>query len=337
MENKNMQTRALLAAGFLISVAFTAIIAATSAGLAHFPIVGKTVPFAYPWRLTDPTLVTRLAVWAGYLLHNLIAWVIIYLAKREKPRYQNGMQWFNWAMLATNLVFFCLHILQSQIWYDGLAQDVPEVTAFGSVALMLIVILILETPRRGLILGKKLKFPQQFMRIVREYHGYLFSWAIIYDYWYHPTVGTFGHLAGFFYTFLLYVQATLIFNRAHLNKWWTVTLEVLVLVHGVLVALFQGQAMWPMFAFGFGAMFVLTQMYGLGLGSWTRRAIAAGFVMLAVLAYTLMGRLASIHEIVRIPLLDYLVVFLLYGLYLGLNGLGRLFKRQPAVAGAGTD
>jgi hypothetical protein len=337
MESNNIKSRNLIFTGVLVSATFTAIIAATSANLAGFQIVGKTVPFAYPWRLVDPTVITRLVVWGGYLLHNLIAWGIIYLAKRQNPKYKNGMQWFNWAMLATNTVFFALHIVQSQIWFDGLAQDVPEITALGSVALMLIVILILETPRRGLMFGKKLKFQQQFMRIVREYHGYLFSWAIIYDFWYHPTLGTFGHLAGFFYIFLLYIQATLIFNRVHLNKWWTFTLEFLVLVHGVAVAIFQGQAMWPMFAFGFGAMVVLTQMYGLGLNSWTKRGLAIGFIVMVVSTYAFMGRLSSLNEVIRIPVLDYMVVFLLYGLYLGIAGLGRLFKREPQLAQTGTD
>lgn len=337
MNNKNTQPRNLILAGVLISAAFTAVIALTAANLSRFEIVGHTTAFAYPWRLVDPTTLTRLAVWTGYLLHNIIAWVIIYLAKRENPKYKTGMQWFNWAMLIVNGVFFSLHILQTQIWYDGLAQDVPEITAFGSVALMLMVILILETPRRGLIFGKKLKFHQQFMRIVREYHGYLFSWAIIYDYWYHPTVATFGHLAGFFYTFLLYVQATLIYNRVHLNKWWTFTLEFLVLVHGVSVAIFQGQAMWPMFAFGFGAMIVLTQMYGLGLSTWTKRGLALGFVVAALATYALMGRLSSIHEILRIPVLDYAVVFLLYGIYLGIAWIGKRFSRRVQTASAGTD
>ena len=337
MENRTIQSRNLIFGGTLIAVAFTVVIAATSANLAHFQIVGPTVAFAYPWRLAEPTVFSHLAAWSGYLLHNLVAWVIIYLARREKPKYQSGMQWFNWAMLAANVFFVTLHIIQSQIWYDGLAQDVPEITALGSVALMLMVILILETPRRGLLFGKKLKFRQQFMRIVREYHGYLFSWAIIYTFWYHPTVGTFGHLAGFFYMFLLFAQSSLLFNRAHLNKYWTFFLEFFVLVHGVAVAVFQGQAMWPMFAFGFGAMVVLTQMYGLGLDTWTKRGLAIGYVVTAVLTYTVMGRLPSIHEIIRIPLLDYMVVFLLYGIYLGIVGLGKLFKSDTIAIQAGTD
>lgn len=307
--------------GIALSAAFTAIIGITAANLTGFQIVGRTVPFAYPWRLAEPTAAARLTAWGLYLLHNILAWGIIYLAQRQKPKFGDGLRWFNIAMLAVNVIFVILHIVQTQLFYDGLAQSVPELTALGSVALMLIVILILETPRRGLILGKKVKFSQRFLQIVRHYHGYLFSWAAIYTFWYHPTEGTWGHLMGFFYMFLLFTQSALMFNRTHLNRYWTFLLEAFVLVHGTTVAVLQGNDMWPMFAFGFGAMIVLTQMYGLGLNTWTRRGLAIAFLLAVVTSYGLTGRLAQINEVIRIPVLDYLVVFLLYGLYLGTSRL----------------
>lgn len=322
--------------GIAISAAFTAIIAFTTSSLTGFEIIGRTVPFAYAWRLTEPTAITRLTVWSGYLLHNIFVWVIIYFAQRQKSKYGNQFQWFNWSMVAVNIIFTILHILQTRFFYDGLAQDVPELSALGSVALMLIVILILETPRRGLIFGKKVKFQQRFMQIIRQYHGYLFSWAVIYTFWYHPTEGTWGHLMGFFYMFMLFTQSTLLFNRAHINKWWTFTLEVFVLIHGVTVAVFQGNDMWPMFAFGFGAMVVLTQMYGLGLNTWAKRGLAVAFVVAVVASYGIMGRFGQLNEVIRIPMLDYMVVFLIYGIYLSLNWLVGLFNRT-ATAEAGMD
>ncbi len=334
----NTTLRNIVISGTLLSAGLTAIIALTAASLVRFSIVGPTVPFQYPWRLTDPTTLSRLTAWGGYVLHNLIVWGFIFAAKRQRPRYASGFRWFNWGLLATNGLFIGLHILQTQFFYDGLAQDVPEITALGSVALLLMVVLILETPRRGLIFGKKVKFHEKFLKIVREYHGYLFSWAIIYTFWYHPTAGTIGHLAGFFYMFMLLWQSVLIFNRAHLNKWWTFTIEALVLPHGVLVAINQGNNTWPMFAFGFGAMIVLTQMYGLGLGTWTKRAIAALFVVAVMVVYILPGHFIQMNEIIRIPFLDYMVVALLYGIFLGGDRLYRLFGRQRRqLAEAGTD
>jgi hypothetical protein len=266
----------------------------------------------------------------GYALHNISAWVVIYMAKKEKPKYQTGFRWFNWAMLGVNGIFYILHWIQTQLWYDGLAIAVPEVTSQGSVVLMLVVILILETPRRGLAFGKKVKFHKRFMQVVREYHGYLFSWAIIYTFWYHPMENTFGHLAGFFYMFLLFAQSVLLFNRAHLNKYWTFFLEVFVLIHGMLVAISQGNGIWPMFAFGFGAMIVLTQMYGIGLQTWVRRALAVSFVLGVSLFYTLSGNLARLNEVIRIPFIDYLLIGLLYLIFLGINGLITLSSRKAA-------
>jgi len=81
--------------GILVSIALTAVIGLTAANLSGFQIVGPTVPFAYPWRLTEANAMARITAWAGYLLHNLIAWGIIYFARREKPKFDNDLRWFN--------------------------------------------------------------------------------------------------------------------------------------------------------------------------------------------------------------------------------------------------
>jgi uncharacterized membrane protein YhdT len=334
---KANSTNQYILAGVLVSAALTGVIGLTAANLSGFQIVGNTdIAFAYPWRLAEPNAAARLTAWAGYLLHNLIAWVIIYFAQREKPKFSNSLRWYNWAMITTNLVFVSLHILQTQFFYDGLAQDVPEITALGSVAVMLTIIILFEAPRRGLIFGKKFKFKDGFIQIARKYHGYFFAWATIYTFWYHPTAGTWGHLMGFLYMFMLFVQSTLIFNRAHISRWWTFLLEIFVIIHGVTVAVLQGTGLWPMFAFGFGAMIVLTQMYGLGLNTWTKRGLAIGFIVLAVGYYTLIGNIGGLNEVIRIPVIDYAVIFLLYGIYLVTNWIINLFKR-PARIQAGTD
>jgi hypothetical protein len=319
-----------------VSAAMTVAVAVTASSLTGFQIVGKTVPFAYPWRLTAPDSMARLTAWLGYALHSVLAWSIIYRAQRQRPKYQDDLRWFNFSMLAVHGSFAVLHLLQTRLLYDGLAQDVPELTAQGSVALMLILILIIENPRRGLILGKKAAFKERFTRVVRKYHGYVFTWATIYTFWYHPTEGTWGHLLGFFYMFMLFAQSTFIFNRAHLNKWWTFSLEAFVLLHGVLVAVFQGNNLWPMFAFGFGAMIFLTQLYGLGLARWTRWLLTAGFALLVLATYAVMGRLGALNEVLRIPVLEYAVVGLLYGLYLLVQGGRRIFTRRTLTQ-ASTD
>ena len=214
-----------LIGGVLFAGAITAIIATTAAGLSDFALIGPP-PFNYPWRLVEPTSMSQLSAWLGYAGHNLAVWGLIAYAQRQKPRFNEKFRWFNWAMIGVNVAFAALHIVQTQLWFDGLAQDVPEITALGSVALMLMVILILEAPRRGLFWGKGTALPKRLLAVTKAYHGYLFSWALIYTFWYHPAVATTGHLWGFFISCLLW-QSVLIFNRAHMNRWWTLFLEIL--------------------------------------------------------------------------------------------------------------
>lgn len=321
----------------VISLFFTVVIFLSAPKLKSFSIIGPSTPFNYPWRLKSPNFWTHFSSWSGYLLHNLIVWVLISFAQSDssssqKPIYSIQLQWFNWAMIITHVCFFIVHLIQTHTWYDGLAQDVPEITALGSVAFMLMVVLILETPRRGLILGyRPLSFSSEFLSFCRQYHGYIFSWATIYTFWYHPMEDTLGHLSGFFYMFVLFAQSALLFNRAHLNRWWTTFLEVFVLIHGVLVAMYQNN-LWPMFAFGFGAMFVLSQMYGLGFTTKVRQAIIFSFTLLSVLIYWRMGRLSKLlDEVSRIPILDYMVVVLLWAIFIGYNKVSESFGFKKSV------
>ncbi len=163
--------------------------------------------------------------------------------------------------------------------------------------------------------------------MARRYHGYYFAWATVYTFWYHPMEATSGHLIGFLYMFLLLVQGSLFFTRAHVNRWWTLFLEVAVLAHGTLVAIMQGEGMWPMFAFGFGfgGIFVITQMHGLNWSRWVRGLVLAAYVAGVVAVYAPLGweRLdrggAHTED-------DYAAVFALAGLIGGALGLIRLMR-----------
>jgi hypothetical protein len=88
-------------------------------------------------------------------------------------------------------------------------------------------------------------------------------------------VFTSGHFLGFLYMFLLLAQGALMFTRVHVNRWWTLTLELPVMVHGVIVAFMNVDGMWHMFGFGLAGIFFVTQSFGLG---WKRST-----------SYTLLG------------------------------------------------
>jgi hypothetical protein len=144
----------------------------------------------------------------------------------------------------------------------------------------------MENRRRGMFFGKQMPFVNPAGDVVRRYHGFYFSWAIVYTFWYHPVETTPGHLAGYAYMSLLLLQSSLFFTRYHVNRWWTMFLEILFVIHGALIAWFVmnpgDHQFWSMFMFGGVGIFLVTHLHGLGLSTRGKWAIAAP--VLAVLA-----------------------------------------------------
>lgn len=314
----------VLAAGVAVSLLLTVVIWALGARLDAQPLLPDTGAAWYYWKLPDPTWVTRLSAWLPYVLHQVALWGVIAWAQRARPRYTAGLHRFNLVALGVNTAFVVLHVVQTHVFYDGLAQDVSVFSSQGSVILLLVMVIILESRRRGVLFGHPLGVPEGAVGVVRRYHGYVFAWATVYTFWFHPAVATPGHLVGFFYMFLLLLQGSLFFTRAHLNRGWTTFLEVLVLAHGALVAYLQGNNLWPMFAFGFGAVFVATQLYGLGWPRWARLLVTAAFVALVTWVYA--GRAWRVDEVLRIPLIEYAAVALLVLLIQGGRRLARAVR-----------
>ena len=265
------------------------------------------------WKLPQPTFWTRLSAWGLYAAHQIAFWGLIYYAQTRVKKYAKGLHPVNLWALGVNAFFIVLHFIQTHIFYDGLAQDTPIWSSQGSVILMLCVILIMENRRRGMFFGRKAPLSERIVSFARKYHGYLFAWAMVYTLWYHPAVNTPGHLIGFLYMFLLMLQGSLFLTRVHLNKWWMLTQEVTVLFHGTMVAILQGNGLWPMFAFGFGGVFVISQLHGLGWSRLTRWLVSAGYIAATLFVYNFRGW-GKLNEIVRIPVIEYLVVFVLTGL-----------------------
>jgi len=236
-------------------------------------------PRIYPWQLAAPSGWSHATAWAGYLLHQLTIWGVIWKAQSSGLRYTTALKPINVFALLVTAGFILLHFVQTHLFYDGLAQDVPEWTAMWSVILLLLVVMLMENRRRGLAFGVPVGgFVDTAGTIARRYHGYYFAWATIYTFWYHPMVFTQGHALGFLYMFLLLVQGSLMFTRVHVNRWWTVTLEALVMVHGVIVAFMNVDGMWHMFGFGLAGIFFVTQSFGLG---WKR---STSFTLLGLYA-----------------------------------------------------
>lgn len=226
----------------------------------------------YYWKLPAREFWTMFTAWTFYLGHQFAIWGVIYWGQKNlaRTRPTSGLTIYNLAAFTINVVFVFLHLLQTHIWFDGLAQDVPIWTSQGSVIVMLSIILVMENPRRGLFLGRKAgkPFTVRVSGFFRRYHGYIFAWALVYTFWFHPMAFDPQLLSGFFYMFLLFTQMSLAYTNVHLDKRWIITLESYVAIHAVIVAIYNtaffGSAdMWPMFFSGFAFMFVFTYMYAL--------------------------------------------------------------------------
>ena len=303
----------------IFSLLLCAAIVAMGGVLSQFEIIPLPEDgFVYEWQLLTPTTWGQLTAWLGFALHQLLIWGTIYYAQSRysKRDYGNTLRPVNVWALVINLIFISLHYLQTMFFYDAIAQDLPSWTAQFAVALMLIVILGMENQRRGLFFGKKVGFRRAFTDGLRKYHGFFFSFAVIYTFWFHPMVPTWGHLIGFIHVVLVMAQGSLMFLRVHLNKRWMLLLEILVLPHAFQVALNQGSDIWPMFFFGFAAIFLVTQMHGLGLKPWVRQLFYGSFLLLALYVYLVMREPYQVNEVLRIPLIEYLVLFILYGIFL---------------------
>ena len=85
-----------------------------------------------------------------------------------------------------------------------------------------------------------------------------------------------------------------------------------------------------MFAFGFGGIFIITQMYGLGLSKIARFALVGVYCAAVVFVYSARG-LGKLNEIIRIPAIDYLLVFVLTALIAGPMWLYKRFAVKIPV------
>lgn len=285
----------------------------------------------YEWQLAAPTWMSRVTAWGGYALHQVAIWALIWRAQHANYTYTSEPKPLNILAFSLTALFIGLHYAQSAFFYDGLAQDVPEWTSQWSVILLLLLVILMENRRRGIAFGRQWPgFIREAGDVARRYHGYYFSWAAIYTFWYHPMLATPGHLVGFFYMFLLLTQSCLFFTRAHLNRWWTLSLELMVLFHGVTVAWMQGSESWAMFAFGLAGIFVVTQSYGLGLSRFARIAIGVAYVCAIAAFYGTAGwdRLPSA---MRLFAGYYVALPILAGLVLLLARMTAMRRARPSV------
>lgn len=298
----------------------------------HLPDQGPTW---YYWKLPQPENLARITAWLGYGLQQLFTWLFVRAVMKSLQEKRKASLRLSLLGLLGSLFFIVLHFMQTHLFYDGLAQDVPIFTSQDSVIGMLIVILIMAIPARGLFFGKKIPVKQRVIEFIRNYHGYFITWALVYTFWFHPMDGDWILVIGFFYMFLLFIQVGLAATSLHFNLAWITVLEAFVAVHATVVAVLSGQAIWPMFLFGFLGVLIITQIYGLKLPIVVRLGVSALYLIGAGVVYYFRGY-EKIYEITFIPLILYagallLIIMIQFGQWLvdWMAGIRKEIKKKP--------
>ncbi|KAI3631178.1 hypothetical protein MIR68_010668 [Amoeboaphelidium protococcarum] len=311
-------------------------------GLGIFDIVGYTFPFMYPFRQINPSVLSIMIPWACFITHLSGQWYLIYQARAAKLRgeidWSDGPEWNPYAreMLRWNVFFTIVHFFQTHMYYDGLSAVFPSISALFSGVTSLAVVYIFRCRTRGFILNWT---PQSFKQeidefglFLKEYHGYISIFGITVNFWHHPMEVTLSHATGFFHTFLLYYQSSLLYQRGHSQKYWTFFLEIMIWVHGATVAycqnLFDG-ILFKMFFSSFLLLVCLGPMWSLPVvqkylegdkqNVKYRRLLVAVFVPLTVLVVLLytnpISHLSWIWQVTNQPMLYYLLFAFYYAFY----------------------
>lgn len=306
---KTDKTSLLFLVAVFVSILLTVGIWLLDPLLDRFPHLPDQGPSWYYWKLPQPEVLSRITGWTGYILHQLFVWLCVCAFIKSKSSGGKVMK-INIIALTGNLFFILLHLLQTHLFYDGLAQDVPIWTSQYSVIGMLMIILIMLVPRRGIFFGKMRTLPDKIRGFFRQYHGYYISWALVFTFWFHPMDGDGQLLLGFFYMFLLFLQFSFAGTYIHFKISWITLLEVFVTFHGTIVALLNNQPFWTMFCFGFLFMFIVTQVHGLTGNRIIRTGAVVLYIAGVVIAYYFRGY-GKIYEITFIPFILYGAAFVL--------------------------
>jgi hypothetical protein len=326
-----LTSRQLLAIGVAAGAACCALLVGRGRSMAVPPTPYSSGRYAYRWVSVPTPTKARVSAWALYGGHQAASWALIYAAQRRPRPYSREAGALNVAALGVHAAFTLAHYIQTQRYYDALASDVPIISSQNAVIAMLILIHILENPRRGMAFGRPAPLPAELVRFLKRYHGYLFSLAIIYTFWQHPMEPRLGHLIGFMYAFMMMTQQALTYTDLHVNPYWTTALELMVVPHAIHAAMINRNDLLATFGFGLGAVYLITQMHGLGLPSWARTGLYAGYAAAVTLTYGRLRPPGRIYEIARVPALEYGCVALLALLAYLLRRLPRL-KRLALAA-----
>ncbi len=275
------------------------------------PLALKNGPFDYFWQLKERSSSIMIMVWFWFLVHFFGNALLFQLRRADNNLKKMQFSQYNIYLLLFNGSLILIHILHSVIFYDMFAQDFPSYTSQISVIIMLVILLLIQNSKRGFIFGIKLQ-NQKALNLLYKIHGPIFLLALTYTLWFHSFINTIGHIVGFFYMYLLFIQVSYTGTKIHYNGKWVAFLEAFVLFHGTSVAIFnQNSSLWSMFFFGFLFMFIASQMYSFTKNKTLIVTISIMYLILTI-TYYFSTSIININEIIRIPVIEYGLALIIY-------------------------
>lgn len=289
--------------------------------LAFSPFTGISFPYSLQLRAKS--------AWIFFTLHFIFMTSMVLWSQNKHSTTDShncpqpaSPDWCGWSThldtincvtIIGNILFAILRIVQTHIWYDGLAHDVSEVTSMGAVFIVVAIAILMQQTERGIVFGYSLQSETFILltNIMRRFHGYIFVWGILFVFWYHPVETGGAHLSGFFITILFLIQGCLMFTTSHLNILWRTILECSIIFHAVVVELPRTHRdSWRMFVSGGLATFIISQMHAFPVSFLTKSALAT--LCSTFVFYLYRDTKGRWKETSRIPMSYYLFIIIFY-------------------------
>ena len=288
------------------------------------PFTGINFPYSLKVRAKS--------AWIGFALHlafvfTMIIWAEIRYSNNQGhncpiPTSPNWCDWIttlelpHYIFLVGTGVFMLLHLLQTHLKYDGIAQDTAELCPIIGTVLSLVVLALMQQTERGLVFGYGLEGETftALTNIARRFHPFVLGWDIVFTFWYHPMEGGWHHLPGFFPLFCILIQGCLLFTAAHLNPIWRVGLELMGFPHAIYIEYTHpDRCRWKMFLTGVLVTPLVVHFHIFKISVATTIVLFVGYFSLVVFLYRNMPW-KRWREPLHFPIAIFSLIFLVYGI-----------------------
>ena len=162
-----------------------------------------------------------------YIFHQSAHWAMTYYAQ-TRLKCSNSLKPFHYCMVGMNLVFVLLYIVQCRLVPDNIFYQDAKDLNMGTLYLYLWIV-IAKGDRRGIALGYSIPYTQGVSEFFEKRLPYFFSFIILLNFWYKPFIEKLFFVR-IFLDLILITHSCLIQTRIYENKYWTLFLELMVML-----------------------------------------------------------------------------------------------------------